>query len=58
MESKYDVTVIVEYRFTVDATNIDGAFQAAREYDEYWTDSTVSSITVSQPGLAPVERGE
>ena len=43
----YEVEVVVHYKFHVTAETPYEAYEIAQEYDEYWTDSTVERIVIS-----------
>jgi hypothetical protein len=44
----YEVEVVVHYKFLVTAESPYEAYQEAQEYDEYFTDSQVERIVISE----------
>lgn len=44
---KYNIEVTMKYRFTVEAETPYEAYQEAQEWDEYWTDAVMDSMTIS-----------
>jgi hypothetical protein len=44
----YEVEVVVHYKFIVSAENPYQAYEQAQEFDEYWSDSSVERIVISE----------
>lgn len=49
----YEVEVVVHYKFTVEAYDPYEAYREAQEWDEYFTNSEVQSMTIA-PVCKPV----
>lgn len=44
---RYDIEVVVVYKYQVEAEDPYNAYLEAQDYNEYWADSQVERVTIS-----------